>query len=44
MVVGGVGEDVVRVATCVLEYQSVQHALREGEMLAINARVALCVC
>ena len=44
MVVGGIIEDVVHVATGVLDDQSAQHAVREGELRAIDARTALCVC
>ena len=44
VVVGGVGEYAVHVVTRVLDDQGAQHALREGAMFAIDARVALCVC
>ena len=40
--VGGLGEDVVHVAKRVLDDQGAQRALREGEVFAIDARVALC--
>ncbi len=43
MIVGGLGEDVVHVAKRVLDDQGVKRALRQGEMRAIDARVALCV-
>ena len=42
--VGGLGEDVVHAVTRVLGDQGAQHALREGEVRAIDARVAWCVC
>ena len=41
---GGLGEDVVHVAKRVLDDQGAQHALRGGEVRAIDVRVALCVC
>ena len=44
MVVGRLGEDVVHVVKRVLDDQGAQYALRESEMRAIDARVALCVC
>ena len=44
MVVGGLGEEVVQVVKRVLDDQGAQHALREGEMCAVDARAALCVC
>ena len=40
--VGSLGEDVVRVVKRVLDDQGAQHAFREGEMRAIDARAALC--
>ena len=43
MVVGGLCEDVVNVAKRVIDDQVAQHALRDGAMIAIDARVALCV-
>ena len=42
--VGSLGEDVVRVVKRVLDDQGAQHAFREGEMRAIDARAALCGC
>ena len=44
VVVGGFGEDVVHVVKRALVDQGAQHALREGEMCAIDDRVAVCVC
>ena len=44
VVVGGLGEEVVQVVKRVLDDQGAQHALREGEMCAVDARAALCVC
>ena len=44
MIVGGLGEDVVHMVKRVLGDQGDQHALREGEVRAIDARVALCAC
>ena len=44
VVVGGFGEDVVHVVKRALVDQGAQHALREGELRAIDARAALCVC
>ena len=41
---GGLGENVVHVAKRVLDDQGAQHALREGELRAIDDRAALCVC
>ena len=43
-VVGGLGEDAAHAVKRVLDGQGAQHALRGGEMRAIYARVALCVC
>ena len=43
VVVGCLGEDVVHVVKRVIDDQGAQHALREGEMRVIDARVALCV-
>ena len=43
MVVGGIGEDAAHVAKRALDDQGAQHALREGAIRAIDARVALCV-
>ena len=43
MAVGGIGEDVVQVVNVALDDQGARHALREGEMRAIDTRVALCV-
>ena len=42
--VGGVLEDVVHAVNRALNNQGARHALREDEMCAIGARVALCVC
>ena len=44
MVVGGLVEDVVHVVKRAIDYQCAQHALREGEMRAIDDRAVLCVC
>jgi len=44
VVVGCIGEDVVHVVKRVVDDQGVQHAFRGGEMRAIDARVAVCVC
>ena len=44
VVVGGLGESVVHVVKRVLGGQGARYALREGEMRAIDARVAWCVC
>jgi len=44
MIVGGLGEDVVHVVKRVLGDQGDQRARREGEVRAIDARVALCAC
>ena len=44
MVVGVLGEDGAHVVKRVLDGQGAQHALREGEMRAIDDRVVLCVC
>ena len=44
MVVGGIGEDVAHVVNVVIDGQGAQHALRGGEMRAVDARVALWVC
>jgi len=40
----GIGEGVAHVVNHVLDVQGAQHALRDGEMRASDARVALCVC
>ena len=42
MVVGRIGADVVHVVRRILDDLGAQHALRESEMRAIDARVALC--
>ena len=44
VVVGGLGEDVVHVLKRVLEDHGAQHAIRAGELRAIDARAASCVC
>ena len=44
VIVGGIGEDVVHAVKRVLDDQGAQHAVREGEVRAIDARVAWCVC
>ena len=44
VVVGGFGEDVVYVVKRALVDQGAQHAVREGVVRAIDARVAVCVC
>ena len=44
MVVGGLGEDVAHVAKRAIGDQGAQHALRGGDMRAIDARVVVCVC
>ena len=43
MRVGGLGEDLIRVVSRVLGGQGAPHALREGGVRAIGARVALYV-
>ena len=43
MAVGGIGEDVVHVVNVALDDQGARHAIREGEMRAIDTRAALCV-
>ena len=43
MAVGGIGEDVVHVVNVAFDDQGARHALRGGEMRAIDTRVALCV-
>ena len=44
MVVGGLDDAVVNVAKRAFDDQSAQHAVREGELYTIDARVALCAC
>ena len=44
VVVGGLGDGVVHAVKRVLDDHGAQHAFREGEKRAIDARVALCVC
>ena len=44
VVVGGLDDAVVNVAKRAFDDQSAQHAVREGELYTIDARVALCAC
>ena len=43
-VVGGLGEGVAHMVKRAIDGQGAQHALREGEMRAIDDRAVLCVC
>jgi len=44
VVVGGLGDGMVHAAKRALDDQGAQHAVREGVVRAIDARVAVCVC